>query len=249
MTRGLTSNGALEFKLAMKTKANLLALAATAALLTTTAAHAHVSVASGPAVANVSQEITFGVGHGCAGADTLRVKLDIPAGVTSVRPLTSDFGRATVEKNGANVTSVTWQKADADLLATDDNYYKLTVRLKAPNAPFTKIYFPTHQTCRDAGGVETTVDWVGTPTLPDGGSTAPDGAPTLIVMPARLPGWNKYPVPVAVTDLSIFKDALVVWSGTAAYSFNPATSAQLKAEPGVTALTTIAAGSEIWVKY
>jgi hypothetical protein len=225
-------------------------LALTATLLVSTAAHAHVSVASGAATANASQEITFGVGHGCAGSDTYRVKVDIPAGVTSVRPLTSDFGKATVEKDLAgNVTSVTWQKPDADLLGSDDNYYKLTLRLKTPNAPFTRIYFPSHQTCRTLAGVETTVDWVGTPTLPDGGPTAPDGAPTLVVMPARVPGWNKYPVPVAVTDLSIFKDALIVWSGTAAYSANPATAAQLKAEPGVTALTTIAAGAEIWVRY
>jgi periplasmic copper chaperone A len=178
------------------------------------------------------------------------VKIDIPAGVTSVRPLTSDFGKATLERDGANnVTSVTWQKPDADLLAADDNYYKLTLRLKPPNAPFTKIYFPTHQTCRNAAGAETTVEWVGTPTLPDGGPTAPEPAPTLVIMPARLPGWNKYPVPVAIKDMTLFKDALIVWSGTAAYSANPATSAQLKAEVGVTALTTIAAGSEIWVKY
>lgn len=74
------------------------------------------------------------------------------------------------------------------------------------------------------------MDWVGTPTLPDGGSTAPDGAPALVVMPARVPGWNKYPAPVALTDLGIFKDALIVWSGAAAYSAKPATAAQLKAE-------------------
>lgn len=221
-----------------------------AALLLTTAAHAHVSISTGPAVASATQEVTFGVGHGCGGADTYRVRVEIHAGVTSVRPLTSDFGKATVEKDGAgNVTAVTWQKSDADLLASDDNYYKLTVRLKAPNAPFTKIYFPTHQVCKDSGGVETTVDWVGTPTLPDGGSTSPEGAPVLVILPARAPGWNKYPVPVAVKDLTVFKDALIVWKGSAAYSANPATAAQLAKEPGVTPLTALNAGDEIWVKY
>ena len=234
----------------MNKKTHLLAVAGVAALLTTAAAHAHVSVASGPAVANLTQELTFGVGHGCEGADTYRVRVEIPAGVTSVRPLTSDFGKATVEKDGAgNVTAVTWQKPDADLIASDDNYYKLTLRLKTPNAPFTKIYFPTHQTCKTSGGAETTVDWVGTPTLPDGGSTAPEGAPVLTILPARVPGWNKYPVPVAVKDLSVFKDALIVWKGNAAYSANPATTAQLAKEAGVTALTSLAAGDEIWVRY
>ena len=65
----------------MTNKLALLTLAA--ALLVASTAHAHVSIASGSAAANTSQEITFGVGHGCAGSDTYRVKIEIPAGVTS----------------------------------------------------------------------------------------------------------------------------------------------------------------------
>ncbi|MES1173411.1 MAG: DUF1775 domain-containing protein, partial [Myxococcales bacterium] len=95
------------------------ALAAIAALVSTTA-HAHISIASGPAFANASQEVTFGVGHGCEGADTYRVQVEIPAGVTSVRPETSDFGQADVELDAAGtVVAVTWTKPEASVLDKD----------------------------------------------------------------------------------------------------------------------------------
>jgi len=42
----------------------------TGILLAPAIASAHISVASGPGFANTTQEIVFGVGHGCAGADT-----------------------------------------------------------------------------------------------------------------------------------------------------------------------------------
>lgn len=236
----------------MKIRFVSLAGIAGVALLTTAVADAHISIASGPAVADASQEITFGVGHGCSDTDTYRVTVDIPAGVTSVRPLRSDFGPFTVTKDGTgNVTSVTWQKPDAELHTGDPAYYKLVIRLKTPKAPFTKIYFPTHQICKAPGGTELpVVEWTGTPTLPDGGSTSPEAAPSLVVMPARTAGWNKYPIPVAIKDLSVFfKDAAVVWKGSAAYSSNANTTAQLKAESGVTELKELAAGDEVWVRY
>jgi hypothetical protein len=111
--------------------------------------------------------------------------------------------------------------------------------------------FPAHQTCRSASGTLTNVEWVAPPgtVTPDGG-IAPEPAPTLMLLPARTPGWNKFTIPAAIPDVSVyFKDALVVWKGTAAYSSNALTAAQLKTEPGVTVLTALAAGDEVSVKY
>lgn len=223
-----------------------------AIVLLASAAEAHVSITSGNGVANATQLVTFGVGHGCEGADTYRVVVDIPASVTSVRTLTSDFGRATAQTNAAGVvTSVTWQKPDADLLPGDTGYYELRLRLRAPDAPFTTVYFPVHQTCRTAAGVMTTVDWVGTPgmTAPDGGTIEPAAA--LNLLPARRPGWNQFTVPQRVADPSVFfGDALIVWRGTAAYSANPATTQLIMATPGVTALTGgIQPNEQVWVRY
>ena len=216
-----------------------------------TSAEAHVDIGSGPAIANSTNEVTFSVGHGCAGADTYKIVVDIPAGVTSVRPMRSDFGTPTVQKDGAGtITSITWQKPLTEALDSDLAFYKLIIRLKTPNLPFTTVYFPAHQTCRAADGTMSTVDWVGLPTTQatDGGTIEP--AAGLNLLPARLPGWNKYTVASAIANLSVFfKDAQIVWKGTAAYSANPNTAAVITNTSGVTALTAITSGDEVWVKY
>jgi periplasmic copper chaperone A len=223
-------------------------LAATGLLLAPALASAHVSVASGPGFANTTQEVVFGIGHGCAGADTYTVRIEIPTGVTSVRPERSDFGKVSVEKNAAgDVIAVVWQKSDQDLLEGDISYYKLAVRLKAPNQPFTTLYFPTHQTCKASDGTVSSIDWVGTPATSGGGA---EPAPALNIVPARKAGWNKFTVPSALSDLGVFfSDAQIVWKGTAAYSPNLATAELVKATAGVTVLTELQANDEIWVKY
>ncbi|MDB4976607.1 MAG: hypothetical protein JWN48_4948 [Myxococcaceae bacterium] len=229
------------------------ALLTLATALSPTLALAHISLVSGPGYANTTQELTFGVGHGCSGSDTYSVKIDIPAGVTSVRAETSGLGNVSVQRDAMlNVTSVTWQKADADVLKSDDNYYKLTIRVKVPNAPFTTVYFPAHQTCRAADGTTLpVVDWVATAETPaDDAGPAAEPAPALVILPARQPGWNKFTVPVAVADLSkLFGDAQIVWKDTAAYSANTTTADQIKSTAGVSVLTTLAAGDTVWVKY
>src|SRR3954471_13004080 len=176
------------------------ALLGSASALHTGPAFAHVEIASGAATANATNEVVFGVGHGCSGADTYRVKIDIPAGVTSVRPMRSDFAIPTVEKDSAGtVTSVTWQKPTSDALDTDIAYYALVVRLKTPDQPLTNLYFQAHQTCRAADGTLSTVEWTDLPTTPTGQQT---GNPAVAVklVPARMAGWNKFTVPAQMTD-------------------------------------------------
>lgn len=223
----------------------------TAGVFWSARAEAHIEVGSGPAVANGTNEVSFNVGHGCAGADTYRVTIDIPAGVTAVRPMRSDFGKVTVDKDLAGtITAVSWQKPLSEALDADVAFYKLVIRLRTPNQPFTTLYFAAHQTCRAADGTLTTVDWVGLPTtpMPDGGTVEPAAALSLV--PARLPGWNKYTVASAISNLSgFFKDAQIVWKGTAAYSANANTAALISSTQGATALTALNAGDEVWVKY
>jgi uncharacterized protein YcnI len=205
------------------------------------AAWAHIE-ATGPAFAGTSQVITFQVGHGCSGADTMKVVLDIPSEISTVRALNSDLGAATVQKDTGTrlVTSVTWQKDVSQVIAADDNFYAVSIRIKVPNAPFSTLHFVAHQTCHAADGTETTVDWDGTA----------EEAPEVLVLPARQAGWNKYTVPAAVSDLSaFFSDAAIVWKGTAAWSPNANTVAQIAATKGVTALSSLSANDEVWVKY
>jgi uncharacterized protein YcnI len=210
-------------------------------------AAAHVGVSSGPGYANATQMIKFGVGHGCEGLDTYSIKMDIPAGVTSVRAMPSDFGKMTMEKDAAgSVKSVTWTRTQQDLLSEDLGYYELAIRAKLPDTAFTTIYFPTHQYCIGGDGGMVVTDWVGT----DPADMTAEPAPGVKVVPQRKAGWNKIIVAQATTDLAgFFPDAVIVWKGSAAYSPNTTTTELIKTTAGVTALTSLAKDDEVWVKY
>jgi uncharacterized protein YcnI len=220
-------------------------------LLTTTIAEAHPTVQSGPAAANKTQKIMFGLAHGCNGTDdTQKIRIEIPAGISSVRALYSAFGKPRIEKTGANVTAVEWQKSDLDLLATDDGYYELTIRARVADVPFTTIYFNVIQTCKSSTGTITVVPWTEPP-----GSTTGDPAPALLVVPSRIPGWNKFTLgattTVAAADVPKYlSDAVIVWRGNSAYSSNANIMAMIASTPGVTALTgDLQPNDEIWVRY
>src|SRR5688500_3482426 len=147
-------------------------------------AEAHVSISSGPAAANKSQIITFSVGHGCEDAatkplDTVKIRITIPAGVTGIRALFSDFGKPTLIKSGTTVTHVEWTKPTADLLDGDTAYYELKLRARVPDAPFTKIKFDVEQTCEDSSThAQVVVNWNAVE-----GSMTGEPAPYLTVVP------------------------------------------------------------------
>lgn len=228
---------------------SILFLVSVSLFATAEVAHAHISLASGPAAAGKSQKITFGVGHGCDGADTVEIRVEIPAGISGVLALASDFGKPEVEKTGTAVTAVTWKKAEADFQNDDIQYYEITLRARVDAPAFTTVVFPVIQTCRKANGDRVEVRWVEAP----GGQGEP--APLLIVTPARVPGWNKFTIPagttVKVADLpTYFGDALIVWRGTAAFTTNANTMTMIEATPGVTPLAAdLVASDVIWVKY
>jgi len=210
-------------------------------------AAAHISITSGPGFANGTQIIKFGVGHGCEGLDTYSVKVDIPADVTTVRPMPSDFGKLSVQTDATGaITGVTWTRTAQETLDSDVAYYELAIRAKLPDKGFSTVYFPTHQYCLGPDGGIVVTDWIGT----DPADITVEPAPAVKLVPARRAGWNKFTVPVAVADVSsFFGDALIVWKGTAAFSPNPATTDLIKTTNGVTVLASLAANDEIWVKY
>jgi uncharacterized protein YcnI len=210
---------------------------------------AHVSVTS-PGFAGTNQILTFGVGHGCEGADTVQLRVDIPEEIMSVRALPSPWGEAEVTRNDEDlVTAVTWTKADARPF--DDQYYQFSIRVGVPDAPFTTLYFEATQICRNADGEEITAEWSALPEEVEAAGEDAEllEAPALLILPPRVPGWNKYTVADDITDLSIFDDAQIVWSGDAAYSANLETAALIEDEEDVEVLTEIEADAEIWVKY
>lgn len=145
-----------------------------------------------------------------------------------------------------------------DVVEGDPNYYQVSLRIGIPDRPFTKLAFATYQSCRTPAGVESKNDWVGgspeAPAMPaagvDAGTIEP--APSVVIVPKRSPGWNKY-VPttaIAAPDMAaFFGDAQIVWVGSAAYSSNTETAARIKTEPNTQVLEAIAANATVWVKY
>ena len=216
-------------------------------------ASAHVALSSGPAAANKSQIISFGVGHGCTDTagkklDTVKVTLTIPAGVTGVRGIRSDFGNPSYTKTGTAITAVTWTKPASDLLEGDDSYYEVKLRAKVPDMAFSQLQWNVTQTCEDS----TTHAQIVVPWDQPEGSTTGEPAPIMVVVPARTTGWNKYTMARAMTieEVALYLgDAQIVWRGNAAYSSNANTAAMITATAGVVALDAVAANDEIWVKY
>jgi hypothetical protein len=220
------------------------------------AAAAHPSVASGPAAANKSQKVTFQLSHGCDGADTTKIKVTLPSAITSVRGMFGELGTPSLQRDpndsnpATNVRSITWTKPadDSKLLASDFGFYEFTFRARIADVPFTQLQLNVEQTCKAANGTISVVQWDQPPGAPSG-----EPAAMLVVVPARVPGWNKITVPraVAAADLATyFGDAQIVWRGAEAYSPNANTTTMIQGTTGVTVLASdLAVGDEIWVKY
>lgn len=219
-------------------------LAALATLVTSSVALAHIEIPD-IGIAGKSQVITFNVGHGCSGSDTVAVEVKIPAEVTTVRGVPSFFGYADVKTDDSGaVTSVVWTKDTARM--ADDQFYQLQLRIKVPDMPFTTLYFEAVQHCRDKDGNDLDpVDWVGQ----DESDSSVEPAPALHILPPTQPGWNKITAATDVADLSVFDNAQIVWVGDSAYSSNPTTKDLIAAENGVSTLDSIRKDDEIWVKY
>lgn len=213
---------------------------------TGTTAYAHAHVSSGPVAAGENQVITISIGHGCEGADTYRVEVQIPEEVSSVRGVPNAFGEADVQTDdtGAPV-AVAWTK-DA-VREADDQYYEVRLRVSVPETPFQTLYFPTVQSCRTTDGEERETAWDDIDVSHDDEDADP--APSAFILPARSPGWNKWTAEEAIHDLSVFDDAVIVWAGDAAYSGNEDTMNLIEADAGVEVLEEIEAGTEIWVRY
>ncbi len=232
-------------------------LLALVAGLAATAAFAHPSFSSPRATAGASQRLTIDVGHGCEGADTSKIELHIPAGVTSVRPMHAEgFGRAVVSKDetSGNVQTITWAKSGDDVLAEDTHLYRFTFSARLPEKPFTRVHFRVVQTCTTAMGEELVSDWKAEGDHDHGGGHGGGHgdelpAASVFVMPPLKPGWNRFTIEEHVHDLTVFDDALIVWAGKAAYSSNARTRELLANEPDVQLLDAIHPGTEIWVKY
>jgi uncharacterized protein YcnI len=135
----------------------LCGLAAIGCLVATTAS-AHVGLAvNGTASPGSTNLFGFGPGHGCGTSPTIAMRIQIPAGIESVKP---------VAKPGWNIDIVTnTDGAVTEIHFTGGNLpnewydqFWIRARVNAEVAPETHIYFPVIQEC-----VEGVNNWIAIP--------------------------------------------------------------------------------------
>ena len=215
-------------------------------------AAAHMGV-RGPAIANTTFVATFTLGHGCpavpemAGvpavpsSDTRTVRIEVPAGVTAVRPMHGGvFGRPTIVRDAAGaVVAVEYTRAAGTEAPSDELYYELSIRMRAPMAAFTTLVFPSVQTCVDAREER----WEG------------EDAPTLRVLPPRSLGWNQIVIPAGSHTIEsigpYFADAAIVWLDDRAWSSSATTRELIESDPSAEPLTVIESDGtvSVWARY
>lgn len=149
---------------------NILCAAAAALASLAGGAHAHVTLEYQVAPAGSSYKATFKVSHGCAGAPTREISVQIPEGVRGARPMPKPGWNLTVERQklavpydnhgravSEDVVRITWTaKTRADMLphAWYDEFNLVGQLPATPGA----IWWPVSQVCEEGR-----IDWTEMP--------------------------------------------------------------------------------------
>lgn len=152
-----------------------------------TAAFAHVTVSPVEASSGF-QTLTFQVPHGCEGSPTVRLTIEIPPGVASVKPQVKPGWEIVVEEGalpepvdmfGAavteGVTSVTWQGGSLSDAHMDQ--FGLSVFISGEEGE--AVYFPVVQECADGEH-----RWIQIPEEGESGEELPEPAPAVVLIAA-----------------------------------------------------------------
>lgn len=155
-------------------------------LLLPAAARAHLVFAEPQAVAGSYYAGFLRVTHGCGAADTLSIRVEIPADVVSARPQPKPGWTLAVEhkplatpirgEGGALITervsAITWTGR-----LPADQFDQFGIMMKLPATPGA-LYFPTVQRCTSGSN-----DWVNLPATPEAWHATKDPAPILTLTP------------------------------------------------------------------
>jgi uncharacterized protein YcnI len=151
----------------MKTTSILLALA----MLSASAAQAHVTLDTATGVAGTYQKLAFRVGHGCDGKATTGLTVTLPENATAAKPMPKAGWKIDVIDREA-LHEIRWNGG-----ALPDAYFdEFVLQLRLPAEPG-KLYFRIEQQCG-----KTSVAWDEVANEAGGKLKAP--APVLEVLPA-----------------------------------------------------------------
>lgn len=176
----------------MKSEKLLAILAALLITLAAASARAHVTLEAPEAKVGASLKAVFKVPHGCDGAPTTGIRIDIPEGVIAVKPMPKPGWTLAIEKGkyakayafihgmtmSEGVKSVAWTGG-----SLPDEFYDefvMSVFVAAELAPDTTIYFPVTQTCEKGE-----VKWSETPAAGQSPHDLKSPAPPLLLKAAE----------------------------------------------------------------
>ncbi|MBB3565121.1 uncharacterized protein YcnI [Rhizobium sp. BK512] len=141
-------------------------------------AQAHITLEQTEAVSGKAYKAVLRVGHGCEGKATVRIRVKIPEGLLSAKPMpkvgwTVEKIRGTYEKSydlygkpvKEGLTEIVWQGGQLADDEYDEFVFRATVAKELPAA--TRIYVPVVQECTE-GAVERWID------IPAAGKTSDD---------------------------------------------------------------------------
>ncbi|CAN7586172.1 YcnI family copper-binding membrane protein [Rhizobium sp. LjRoot258] len=139
-------------------------LALVAALCAASTASAHITLEQNQATSGKAYKAVLRVGHGCEGKSTIKVRVKIPEGLLSAKPMpkpgwTTEKARANYEKSydlygkpvNEGVTEIVWTGGTLADDEYDEFVFRATVAKEIPLG--TRIYVPVVQECTD-GAVE-----------------------------------------------------------------------------------------------
>jgi periplasmic copper chaperone A len=141
-------------------------------------AQAHITLEQTEAVSGKAYKAVLRVGHGCEGKATVRIRVKIPEGLLSAKPMpkvgwTVEKIRGAYEKSydlygkpvKEGLTEIVWQGGQLADDEYDEFAFRATVAKELPAA--TRIYVPVVQECTE-GAVERWID------IPAAGKTSDD---------------------------------------------------------------------------
>ncbi|MFM7087967.1 MAG: YcnI family protein [Candidatus Paceibacterota bacterium] len=129
--------------------------ALTAVSVPTASAHVSAQLYGSKATANGYGNLFFRVPHASKDLSTVKIEVQIPSGVTGIKPQQiAGWSESVITADDGKV-SVIWQGGNLP----DTSFADFGISLKYPNTPGVSLYFPTVQTLNDGS----TVAWIEIP--------------------------------------------------------------------------------------
>lgn len=135
------------------------AFCAAALGLAATGAQAHATLEVRQAPANSYYKAVIRTPHGCAGSPTIAVRVQIPEGVTGVKPqpkpgweltiVTEELDQPVAGAHGHRITSRVAEVHWTEGRLLDEHFDEFVMMVRLPDEPGATIYFPTVQECEE----------------------------------------------------------------------------------------------------